>query len=101
MDQTKLSSIRELRRAGHSPAYICRSLKYPRKTVYDVCRRFDEVGQAQRAAHKARSEKILKPRSLAGLKRSVKATPTVALSTLAKKRDVCAMTIHRGVKQLA
>ena len=85
---------------GVSPAYICKSLKYPRQTVYDVCRRFDETGQDQKAAHKARSDNILKPRFLAGVKKSVKANPTVALSTLAKKRAVSVMTIHRGVKQL-
>ena len=89
MEQTKRSAICELRRAGHSPAYICKSLKYPRQTVYDVCRRFDETGQDQKAAHKARSDNILKPCFLAGLKRSVKKNPTVVLSTLAKKRAGC------------
>ena len=100
MEQTKRSAICELRRAGHSPAFIAKSLKYPRKTVYDVCRRFDESGQDQRAAHKARSDKILTPRFMAGLKKSVNANPSIPLSTLAKKRAVSIMTIHRGLKQL-
>ena len=99
MEQTKRSAICELRRAGHSPAYICESLKYPSQTVYDVCRHFDETDQ--RAAHKAKSVNILKSHFQTGLKRSVKANPTVALSTLAKKRAVSVMTIHRGVKQLS
>ena len=85
MEQTKRSDICELRHVGHSPA----------------CRRFNETGQDQRAAYKARSDKILKPRFLAGLKRSVKANPTVALSTLAKKSAVSVLTIHSGVKRLA
>ena len=45
-----------------------------------------DIGQDQRAVNKARSDNILKPRFLAGVKKSVKANPTVALSTLAKKR---------------
>jgi hypothetical protein len=100
MEQVKRSAICELRRAGHSPAFIAKSLQYPRQTVYDVCKRFDESGQDQRAAHKPRSDKIRKPRFLAGLKRSVKANPTVSFSTLAKKRAVSITTIHRGIKEL-
>ena len=105
MEQTKRSAICErlvAYGAGHSHVYFYKSLDldYLRQTVYDVFRRFDETGQDQRAALKAKSDKIVKPHFLAGLKKSVKANPTVALSTLAKERAVSVMTIHRGVKQL-
>lgn len=100
MEQAKRSAICELRRAGHTPSAIIRMLKYSRQTVYDVCKRFDETGEDQRAAHKPRRGRILTPRFLAGLKRSVNANPALPLSTLAKKRGVSTMTIHRALKKL-
>ena len=82
MEHCKRSAICELRRAGHIPDYIARSLQYPRHTVYDVCKHFDSSGHDQRLPQKPRNDKILTSRFLAGLKRSIKANPTTSFSTL-------------------
>ena len=100
MSTYRLGSVEARLNNGAGPANISKLLKYPRQTVYDGCRRVDESGQDQRATHKARSDRILKPRFLAGLKRSVKANPAVPFSTLARKRAVSVMTIQRGMKKL-
>ena len=100
MEQTRISAICELRRAGHTPLKIIKLLKYPRQTVYDVCKRFDEMGKEQRSAHNSRRDRILKPTFLAGLKRSIKANPAVPMAELAKKRSVSVMTIKRGINKL-
>ena len=97
MEQTRRSAICELRHAGHTPLKIIKLLKYPRQTVYDVCKRFDEMGKEQRSAHNSRRNRILKPTFLAGLKRSIKANP---MTELAKKRLVSVMTIKRGINKL-
>ena len=86
MEQSKQSTTCELRRASHSPAYIAKSLQYPKQTVYDVCKRFHSSGHDQRSFHKPRSDKTLTSRFLAGLTRSIKASPTTSFSTLAKKK---------------
>ena len=75
-------------------------LKYPRQTVYDVCKRFDEMGKEQRSAHNSRRDRILKPTFLAGFKRSINANPAVPMIELAKKRSVSVMTIKRGINKL-
>ena len=85
MEQTRRSAICELRRAGNTPLKIIKFL-IPRQTVYDVCKRFDEMGKEQRSAHNSRRDRILKPTFLAGLKRSIKANPAVPMTELAKKR---------------
>ena len=51
MKQTRRSAICELHLAGHTPLKIIKLLKYSRQTVYDVCKRFDEMGKEQRSAH--------------------------------------------------
>ena len=73
---------------------------YPREALSVVWRHCDESGQDQRPSHKARNDKILTPRFLAGLGRSVKPNSTMSLSTIAHKGAVSIMTIHRGLKQL-
>ena len=100
MEQSKRSAICKLRRTGHSPAHIAKSLQYPRQTVYNVCKRFESSGHVQRSPHKSRSDKILTSRFLAGFKRSSKANPITSFSTLAKKKAVSETCIHRGIKQL-
>ena len=100
MEQTRRSAICELRRAGHTPLKIIKLLKYPRQTVYDVCKRLDEMGKEQRSAHNSRRDRILKPTFLAGLKRSIKANPAVPMTELEKKRSVSVMTIKRGINKL-
>ena len=102
MEQSKRSAICELRRAGQSPAYIAKSLQYPRQTVYDVCKHFDISGHDQRSPYKPRSDNIQTSRFLGGLKRRIKANSTSTLSflTLVKKRAVSKTAIHRGVLYL-
>ena len=81
--------------ARGTPLKIIKLLKYPRQTVYDVCKRFDEIGKEQRSAHNSRRDRILKPTFLAGLKRSIKANPAVPMTELEKKRSISVMTIKR------
>ena len=101
MEQRKRAANCEFRRAGHNAAFIAKALKYPRQTVYDVCERFDESGQDQRAVHKRRSDRIRTPRFLAGLKRSIDANPNTPFSTFAKKGTlISTTTIHRSVQDL-
>ena len=100
MEQAKRNAIVELRRAGRSPADIAKILKYPRRTVYEVCKRYDRSGDVSRAPHKPRRDRKLTPRFLNGLKRSVKASPTTPMTILAKKKGVSRRTIGRGLTKL-
>ena len=86
MEQARRNAIAELRGAGRSPADIAKVMKYPRTTVYDVCKKYDKSGDVSRANHKLRRERKLISRFLNGLKRSVKANPTTPMTILAKKR---------------
>ena len=100
MEKAKRNTIAELRRAGRSPAEITRMLKYPRRTVYDVCKRYDRSGDVSRAPHKPRRDRKLTSRLFNGLKRSVKANPTTPMTILANKRGVSRKTIGRGLAKL-
>ena len=93
MEQAKRNAIAELRRAGRSPADIAKVLKYPRTTVYDVCKRYDRSGDVSSAPHKPRRDRKLTLRFLNGLKMSVKANPTTSMTILAKKRGVSRISI--------
>ena len=70
------------------------------KNAKILCKRFDETGKDQRADHKPRRGRILTPRFKAGLKRSVNANLALPLFTLAKKRSISTMKIHRALKKL-
>ena len=100
MEQTRRSAICKLHHVGHISLKIIKLLKYLRKTVNDICKRFDEMGKEQRSAHNSRRDRILKRIFLAGLKRSIKANPVVPMTELAKKRSVSVMTIKRGINKL-
>ena len=51
MEQAKRNAIAELRPAGRCPADKAKLLKYPRMTVYDVCKKYDRSGDVSRAPH--------------------------------------------------
>ncbi|QQP37616.1 Uncharacterized protein FKW44_017939, partial [Caligus rogercresseyi] len=48
-------------------------LKYPKRTVYDITKKWEESGMSKRKEHKPRSGWICTPTFVAGLKRSIKA----------------------------
>ncbi|QQP50127.1 Transposable element tcb2 transposase [Caligus rogercresseyi] len=98
MEQARRTTICELRRAGHSAAAIFKMTQYNRKTVYNVVKAFDEEGKTTRKDHSPRSDKIRTPRFVAGLKRSIRRTPTTKMTKLAKDRNVSHTTIRRAVK---
>ena len=97
MEQAKRNGIAELRRARHTPAYITKVLKYPRMTVYDVCKKYERFGDVSRAPNKPRRDRKLTSRFFNGLKRSVKANPTTPMTILAKKRGFSRRSIGRGI----
>lgn len=64
MDQAKRNAIAELRRAGRSTADTAKVLKYPRTTVYYVCKKYEKFGDVSRAPNNPRREKKLTSRFL-------------------------------------
>ena len=100
MEQAKRNAIAELRSAGLSLADIAKVLKYPRTTVYDVCRKCERFGDVSRAPNKPRRDRKLTSRFFNGLKRSVKTNPTTPVTILAKKRGVSRRSIGRGLAKL-
>ena len=86
MEQVKRNAIAGIRRAGLTPIYIGNVLKYPRTTVYDVCKNYDRSGDVSRPPHKPRRDRKLTSGFPNGLKRSVKANPTIPKTILAKER---------------
>lgn len=97
MEQARRSAIIELYRAGHSGGTIVNLLKYPKSTVYDVIKRYDETGETKRKEHDPRSDKIRTPRFLAGLKRSLDAHPETPMSKLAQDRNVSRSVISVAI----
>ncbi|QQP54303.1 Uncharacterized protein FKW44_007097 [Caligus rogercresseyi] len=71
MEQARRDAIHELVHAGHKPAAIYKLLNYPKTTA---------EGKVCRKAHIMRSEKIHTTRFLAGLEKSIKASPGLPLS---------------------
>ncbi|QQP37805.1 Transposable element tcb2 transposase [Caligus rogercresseyi] len=61
MEQTRRDTVIELLCAGHSPAAIIKLLKYPRRTVYDITKKWEESGMSKRKEHKPRSDRICTP----------------------------------------
>ena len=57
MEQERRNAIIEMARRGHGPAYIAKTLKYNRSTVYNVYNSFKAEGKVKRKAHKYRSDK--------------------------------------------
>merc|ERR1712237_69718 len=100
MEQAKRNAIAELRCAGHRPANIAKVVKYPRTTVYDVCKKYDRSGDVSRAPHKPRRDRKLTSRFLIGMKRSVKTNPTTPMRILAKKRGVSRRNFGRDRAKL-
>ena len=82
---------------GRSPVDITKVVKYPRTTVYDVCKKYDRSEDVSRAPHKPRRDEKLTSRFLNDLKRSVKSSPTTTMMILAKKEGVSRRTIGRGL----
>ena len=100
MEQAKRNAIAELLRAGRSSADIAKVLKYPRTTVYDICKKYDRSGDVSRAPHKPKRDRKLTSRFFNGLKRSVKANPATPITILARKRGVNRRSIGRGLAKL-
>ncbi|QQP49429.1 Transposable element tcb2 transposase [Caligus rogercresseyi] len=88
MEQTRRDTVIELLCAGHRPAAIIKLLKYPKRTVYDITKKWEESGMSKRKEHKPRSDRICTPTFVAGLKRSIKVYPGTPMSILARKRGV-------------
>ncbi|QQP35351.1 Uncharacterized protein FKW44_023547, partial [Caligus rogercresseyi] len=42
MEQTRRDTVIDLLCAGHGPAAIIKLLKYPRRTVYDITKKWEE-----------------------------------------------------------
>ena len=99
MEQRKRSAIIILARAGHSPSEIVKLTKLLKATVYRVYKYFKEEGKVDRKAHKLRSDSKRSPRFLAGLRRSIKANPSVSMTTHAKKGNVSLSTVSRAVNK--
>ena len=77
MEQEKRNAIAGIRRAGLTPIYIGNVLKYPRTTVYEVCKNYDRSSDVSLAPYKSKRDRKLTSRFPNGLKRSVKANPTI------------------------
>ncbi|QQP39707.1 Transposable element tcb1 transposase, partial [Caligus rogercresseyi] len=73
MEQTQRDTVIELLCAGHRPAAITKLLKYPKRTVYDISKKWEESGM---------SDRICTPTFVAGLKRSIRANPGTPMSIL-------------------
>ncbi|QQP40962.1 Transposable element tcb2 transposase [Caligus rogercresseyi] len=86
MEQTRRDTVIELLCAGHHPAAIIKLLKYPRRTVYDITKKWEKSGMTKRKEHKPRSDRICTPTFVPGVKRSIKANPGTPMSILARKR---------------
>ncbi|QQP52578.1 Transposable element tcb2 transposase [Caligus rogercresseyi] len=52
MEQTRRDMVIELLCAGHRPAAIIKLLMYPRRTVYDSTKKWEESGMSKRKEHK-------------------------------------------------
>ena len=74
--------------------------RFPKATVYCVIWTSEERGHCLHDDHAPRSDKVQKPRFLAGLRRSVEAHPTTSMATLAAARSVHKSTISQAVKDL-
>ena len=105
MEQGRRQTILELHWAGHKPGAIYKLFEnvkgYTRQTVYNVIRRYEAHGSTTRPRGKDRKpqkNKIRNKTFLAGLKRSIKADPSVNQSVHAKKRGVCESTISNAVR---
>ncbi|QQP53260.1 Transposable element tcb1 transposase [Caligus rogercresseyi] len=61
MEQTRRDTVIELLCAGHHPAAIIKLLKYPRRTVYDITKKWEESGMSKKKEHKPRSDRICTP----------------------------------------
>ena len=59
---------------------------------------FNREGKTEGSQHNARSNKIRTPRFVNGLKRSIKANPTMPISKLAKNRGMSNLTIRKAIK---
>ncbi|QQP36091.1 Transposable element tcb1 transposase [Caligus rogercresseyi] len=70
MEQTRRDKVIELLCAA-----IIKLLKYPRRTVYDITKKWEESGMSKRKENKPRSDRICTPTFVAGLKSSIKANP--------------------------
>ncbi|QQP49348.1 Transposable element tcb1 transposase [Caligus rogercresseyi] len=91
MEQNRRDTVIELLCAGHRPAAI---IKYPRRTVYDITKKWEESGMSKRKEHKPRSDRICTPTFVAGLKRSIMANPGMPMSILARKRGQDSAPAH-------
>ena len=100
MEQARRNAIAELLSADRSPADIAKVMKYPRTTVYDVCKKYNKSGDVSRAKNKLRMERKLISSFFNVLKRSVKANPTTPMTILAKERGVSRRSIGRGLAKL-
>ncbi|QQP39358.1 Uncharacterized protein FKW44_020220, partial [Caligus rogercresseyi] len=52
MEQTRRDTVIELLCAGHRPTAIIKLLKYPRRTVYDITKKWEESGMSKRYEHR-------------------------------------------------
>ncbi|QQP52118.1 Uncharacterized protein FKW44_004146 [Caligus rogercresseyi] len=48
MEKTRRNTVIELMCAGHRPAAIIKLLKYLRRTVYDITKKWEESGMSKR-----------------------------------------------------
>ncbi|QQP53123.1 Transposable element tcb1 transposase, partial [Caligus rogercresseyi] len=54
-------TVIELLCAGHGPAAIIKLLKYPKRTGYDITKKWEESGISKRKEHKPRSDGSARP----------------------------------------
>lgn len=99
-EQRKRHTIVSLQCAGSSPAVIIAVTGFPRRTVYDVLRRYRQRRTSERQQHKARSDRIRTPTFLAGIRRSIAANPGTRIKALAARRQVSETTVRRAIRDL-
>ncbi|QQP36388.1 Uncharacterized protein FKW44_021468 [Caligus rogercresseyi] len=61
MEQTRRDTVIDLLCAGHRPSTIIKLLKYPRRTVYDITKKWEESRMSKRKEHKPRSTRSALP----------------------------------------
>ncbi len=73
---------------------------YPKATVYRVYNAWEAEGKSKRKKHEPRRDRKVTPRFLAGLIRSVEASPGIPMTVLAKKRNVATLMVAKPAKEL-
>uniref|UniRef100_A0A0K2U3X0 Uncharacterized protein n=1 Tax=Lepeophtheirus salmonis TaxID=72036 RepID=A0A0K2U3X0_LEPSM len=97
MEQARRDAILEFAHVEHKPSAIYKLLNYLKTRVYRVFNAWEVEGKVCRKGHNMRSDRILTPRFLEGLRKSLEASPGTSLSRLAKNRGVIKQLVSKAV----